>query len=116
MPLPTALADSCLTVNGLPVPILFVSPNQINAQMPFETVGNVSMILRTPGGSSDTFNLEVLPGAPGVFHSGVAGPHPAIPPTIRDSHGQLGTGSEPLHRNPVLVVLLPRLRVSCALA
>src|SRR5260221_10444561 len=104
MPLPTALADSCLTVNGLPVPILFVSPNQINAQMPFETVGNVSMILRTPGGSSDTFNLQVLPGAPSVFHSGVAGAANHVPPIIPGSNRELGTESGPIHRNDRLVI------------
>jgi uncharacterized protein (TIGR03437 family) len=106
MPLPTALADSCLTVNGFPVPILFVSPNQINAQMPFETVGNVSMILRTPGGSSDTYNLQVIPGAPGVFHSGVAGPANDVATIIRNSNGQLVTDSDPVHRNDVLVIFL----------
>src|SRR5260221_11521566 len=105
MPLPTALADSCLTVNGLPVPILFVSPNQINAQMPFETVGNVSMILRTPGGSSDTFNLQVLPGAPGVFHSGVAGPTPHTPPLLPAIQREHGTGSRPHHQTEALLVL-----------
>jgi len=106
MPLPTALADSCLTVNGFPVPILFVSPNQINAQMPFETVGNVSMILRTPGGSSDTYNLQVIPGAPSVFRSGVAGPLTNVPTIIRDSNGQLVTDSDPVHRNDILVIFL----------
>jgi uncharacterized protein (TIGR03437 family) len=106
MPLPTALADSCLTVNGFPVPILFVSPNQINAQMPFESIGNVSMILRTPGGSSDTYNLQVIPGAPSVFRSGVAGPATDVPTIIRNSNGELVTDSDPVHRNDVLVIFL----------
>jgi uncharacterized protein (TIGR03437 family) len=106
IPLPTALADSCLTVNGLPVPILFVSPNQINAQMPFETIGNVSMILRTPGGSSNTFNLQVLPTAPSVFHSGVAGPNSDIPTVIRNANGELVTDSDPIHKNDILVIFL----------
>ncbi|MEO8027220.1 MAG: hypothetical protein ABI823_12140, partial [Bryobacteraceae bacterium] len=73
IPLPTALADSCLTVNGLPVPIVFVSPKQINAQLPFEAVGNVTLIVRTPGGVSDNFNLVILPTAPRIFLSGNAG-------------------------------------------
>lgn len=106
IPLPTALADSCLTVNGLPVPILFVSPNQINAQMPFETVGNVAIILRTPGGSSNNFNLQVLPTAPSVFHSGVAGPNTDIPTVFRNGNGELVTDSDPIHRNDVLVIFL----------
>lgn len=35
IPLPTALGESCLSVNGLSVPMLMVSPTQINAQLPF---------------------------------------------------------------------------------
>jgi uncharacterized protein (TIGR03437 family) len=99
MPLPTALADSCLSVNGLPVPILFVSPNQVNAQMPFEALGNVTLILRTPGGSSDNYNLQVLPGAPSVFRSGTAGPETNLPTVVRADDGLLVTNSHPVHRN-----------------
>ncbi len=99
IPLPTALANSCLTVNGQPVPILFVSPNQINAQMPFESIGNVTLILRTPGGVSNNFNLQVLPAAPSVFMSGVAGPQTNLPTIVRSDNGLLVTDSNPIHRN-----------------
>jgi uncharacterized protein (TIGR03437 family) len=64
------------------------------------------MILRTPGGSSDTYNLQVIPGAPGVFHSGVAGPANDVATIIRNSNGQLVTDSDPVHRNDVLVIFL----------
>ncbi len=106
IPVPTALGDSCLTVNGLPVPLLFVSPNQINAQLPFETIGNVTMILRTPGGVSDNFNLKILPGAPGVFRSGAAGPVTDIPTIIRQSNGELLTASNPIHKGDTIVIYL----------
>ena len=53
IPLPTALANSCLTVNGQPMPLIFVSPTQINAQMPFQAVGDVTVVVHTPGGTSD---------------------------------------------------------------
>lgn len=99
IPIPTALANSCLSVNGLPVPVLFVSPTQINAQMPFEEEGNVTLILRTPGGISNNFNLVVLPNAPSVFLSGAAGPETNIPTIVRNDNGQLVTDSNPIHRN-----------------
>ena len=54
IPLPTALANSCLSVNGQPVPVLFVSPDQVNAQMPFQAIGDVTLILHTPGGTATT--------------------------------------------------------------
>jgi len=106
IPLPTALGDSCLTVNGLPVPMLFVSPGQINAEMPFETVGDVTLVLRTPGGVSDNFNLVVLPGAPGVFQSGVAGPETNIPTIMRSDDNQLVTASNPVHKGDTLIIYL----------
>ncbi len=99
IPLPTALANSCITVNGQPVPILFVSPNQINAQMPYEAVGDVTMILRTPGGVSNNLNLQVLPTAPGVFMSAAAGPETNLAAIVRSDDGLLVTDSHPIHKN-----------------
>ena len=106
MPLPTALGDTCLAVNGVAVPMLFVSPAQINAQLPFQVDGNVTMILRTPGGVSDNFNLMLLPGAPSVFRTGMAGPETGIPTIVRDHNGELVTLSNPIHYNDVLTIYL----------
>jgi len=97
IPLPTALANSCLTVNGLPVPILFVSQNQVNAQMPFQAIGNETLILRTPGGQSDNFNLVIQPNAPSVFLSTV-GANENVASVVRDDDNQLVTPSHPVHR------------------
>jgi uncharacterized protein (TIGR03437 family) len=104
IPLPTAVADSCLTVNGLPVPILFVSPDQINAQMPFSMVGDVTMILHTPGGVSDNYNLTVLPTAPSVFNALLPGLSSPVATIVRNSNGELVTGSNPVHPGDVLVI------------
>lgn len=106
IPVPTALGDSCLTVNGQPMPILFVSPTQVNAQMPFQALGNVTVILWTPGGVSDNFNLTVLPAAPSVFRSGQAGPETNLPTVVRDSNGMLVTASNPLHRDDTAAIYL----------
>jgi uncharacterized protein (TIGR03437 family) len=107
IPLPTALANSCLSVNGQPMPILFVSPNQVNAQMPFQAIGDVTLILRTPGGISDSYNLVILPNAPSVF-LGSAGPETNVPTVVRNDDHQLVTPSNPIHRksNTALVIYL----------
>jgi uncharacterized protein (TIGR03437 family) len=97
IPLPTALANSCLSVDGLPVPILFVSPTQVNAQMPFQAVGDVTLVLRTPGGISNSFNLVIEPNAPSVFY-GTAGPDNNVPTVVRFSDNELITPSHPIHR------------------
>jgi uncharacterized protein (TIGR03437 family) len=106
IPVPTALGDSCLTINGLPVPILFVSPTQVNAQMPFQTVGNVTMILRTPGGVSDNYNLRILPGAPAIFRSGRAGPEENLPTLVRAENNLLITDSNPIRPGDTIVIYL----------
>lgn len=105
-PLPTALGESCLTVNGLPLPVVFVSPGQINGQIPFQVDGNVSLILRTPGGVSDTFNLTILPTAPGVFRNGVAGTRNDLPAVFRAANGLLVTDTNPIHRGDTITIYL----------
>ncbi len=107
MPLPTALANSCLSVNGEPLPVLFVSPTQINAQMPFQAIGDVTLILHTPGGTSDNFNVVIEPNAPSVFLASV-GPNTNVPTVVRYDNNQLVTPSNPIHRksNNALVIYL----------
>ncbi len=106
IPLPTALANSCLTVNGEPMPLIFVSPTQINAQMPKQAVGDVTINVHTPGGISDNFNIVVEPTAPAVFLSGVAGPMTNIPTIIRAANNMLVTDSNPVHPNDTLIIYL----------
>jgi uncharacterized protein (TIGR03437 family) len=107
LPLPTALANSCLSVNGLPVPMLYVSPNQVNAQMPYQAIGDVTLILRTPGGQSDNYNLVIQPNAPSVFLASV-GSETNIPTVVRNDDNELVTPSHPIHRksNTDLVIYL----------
>ncbi|MEP7351921.1 MAG: hypothetical protein ABI824_01685 [Acidobacteriota bacterium] len=106
IPLPTALGNSCMTVNGQPVPILFVSPSQINAQMPFQAVGNTTLIIHTPGGVSDNYNLTVQTNAPAVFFADVAGPGTTFPTVVRAANNLMATDSNPVHRGDVLVIYL----------
>jgi uncharacterized protein (TIGR03437 family) len=104
IPVPTALANSCITVNGQPIPLIFVSPTQVNAQMPFQAVGAETIVVHTPGGTSDNFNLIVQPNAPAVFLSGVAGPATNLPTVVRLGNGLLATDANPINRNDVLVI------------
>ena len=103
-PLPTVLGESCLTVNGLPVPVMYVSPGQINAQLPFAVDGNTQLVLRTPGGASDSFNVTILPAAPSVFRNSVAGPETGIPTVVRNTNGLVVTPSNPIHRGDILTI------------
>jgi uncharacterized protein (TIGR03437 family) len=104
IPLPTALGESCLTVNGVAVPVLFVSGQQINGQLPFNVDGNAQMTLRTPGGISDNFNFSILSAAPSVFRSGTAGPETGLATITRSDNGELITPTNPVHLGDSIVV------------
>jgi uncharacterized protein (TIGR03437 family) len=105
-PLPTALGDSCLSVNGSLAPILFVSPNQVNAQLPYNIDGNVTLTLMTPGGVSDNYMLVINSAAPGVFHTAIEGLGSDVPTVIREKNGLPATPSNPLHRGDYVIIYL----------
>jgi uncharacterized protein (TIGR03437 family) len=104
VPAPTVLGESCLTVNGVPVPMLLASPKQVNAQLPLEVDGAATMVLHTPGGTSNNFSLTVVPAAPSVFRTGVAGPQSGIPTVFRSKNNQLVTPANPIHRGEGIVI------------
>jgi uncharacterized protein (TIGR03437 family) len=104
LPVATALGESCLTLNGAPLPMLFVSPQQINAQLPFDADGSGTLVLHTPGGVSDNYNLTIAPAAPSVFRSGVAGPDTGIATVVRLVNNQLVTPTNPIHPGDQIVI------------
>jgi uncharacterized protein (TIGR03437 family) len=63
------------------------------------------MVLRTPGGVSDNFNLTILPTAPSVFRSAV-GTLTQVPIVVRNANGQLVTPANPIHGDDVLTIYL----------
>ena len=70
IPLPTSIADTSVTINGVPAPLLFESPEQINAQVPWEVAaGTASVVVRTRG-SSWSVNIAVQETGPGLFTNG----------------------------------------------
>jgi uncharacterized protein (TIGR03437 family) len=106
IPLPTALGESCLTVNGTPIPLLFVSSGQVNAQLPFNVAGSATMSIHTPAGISNNFNFGVQSAAPSIFMSGVAGPETGLATIVRADDGQLVTPTNPIHPGDTVVIYL----------
>jgi uncharacterized protein (TIGR03437 family) len=104
IPLPTALAGSCLAVNGVPAPLLFVSSQQVNAQLPASASGTVTLSIHTPGGVSDNFFVPILAAAPTVFRSGTAGPETGLATVFRNDNGQLITPTNPIHPGDIIIV------------
>lgn len=67
-PLPPKLAGTAVSVNGVRAPLLFVSPQQINAQVPFEVQpGDAALVVTTPTRTSAAENVRVAAAAPGIF-------------------------------------------------
>ena len=67
-PLPLSLATTSVSINGTQVPLLYVSPGQVNAQVPYETkVGTAKLVVTSNGVPSASVNFEVAATGPGVF-------------------------------------------------
>jgi uncharacterized protein (TIGR03437 family) len=64
VPLPTQLNGTSVTVNGIAAPLFYVSPTQINFQIPFG--GYTPVIVHTPAGASDPYPVDGRE-RPGVF-------------------------------------------------
>lgn len=69
VPLATSLANVSVTFNGIAAPLDFVSPGQINAQVPFETpsTGTVNVVVNNNGTLSAPQTVTVSQLSPGIF-------------------------------------------------
>ena len=70
IPLSTALGDvQSVTVNNVAAPLIFVSPGQINAQVPWEVAnsGSASVVVNRAGGSSAAVAAPLGAFSPGIF-------------------------------------------------
>ncbi len=67
-PLPQSLGNVTVTIGNYILPLLFVSPGQINAQLPSELVdGTYTLLVQQTGQSDVSGQLTVSRDAPGVF-------------------------------------------------
>ncbi len=68
-PLPTTLAGTSVTLNGVSLPIFYVSPRQINVQLPspFPLPRPTSVVVITPTGASEPVPVEQVSGPFGIF-------------------------------------------------
>lgn len=102
-PLPTELAGVSVEVNGAAAPLIFVSPNQINFQMPFEAAGSSSVEIRAvrDGVAGPVVQAAVSTFAPQVF----ANPNTGEPIVIRQD-GSLVDAAHPAVDQDVLTIFL----------
>jgi uncharacterized protein (TIGR03437 family) len=102
LPLPTTLGSTQVLINGQPVPLDYVSPTQINAQMPIETpVGApVTISVINAGQRGNTTALNAFSAAPGIF---TYGQNQAV---VQNRDLSVNSPSNPAHPGDVVVAYL----------
>jgi uncharacterized protein (TIGR03437 family) len=66
-PLPFSVAGVSATVNGLAAPLTYVSPSQINLQIPYEAGAGPAVLGIDNNGQVAGFAFQIAPAAPAVF-------------------------------------------------
>ena len=104
VPLPTLLAGTQVTVGGVPAPLFYVSPTQIDFQVPFEAPlnGNASVVVIQNGTPSPVQAVTTTEYAPAVFtyYRTVT----ALDPIIVHADNTLVTPSSPASAGETLVM------------
>ena len=74
LPLPSAVNGTSVTIGGLPAPLYYVSPGQINAQIPFELTagGQYQVVVNANGALTTPQTIQLTQADPAVlqFNSG----------------------------------------------
>lgn len=101
VPLPSNISGTQVFVNGGLVPLFFVSPGQINAQMPYEvSPGQMTVVVRTGAGDSAAATATVNAVAPGLFQFGN---NRAI---VQNPDGNLNDSSHPANNGDFVIAYL----------
>jgi uncharacterized protein (TIGR03437 family) len=67
VPLPATLAGVTATVNGVTAPLYYVSPGQINLQIPDSIAPGTAVVAINNNGQSASASMTVAAAAPGIF-------------------------------------------------
>ncbi len=102
LPLPSALAEVCATVNNLAIPLLRVSNNRIDAQLPYEVSGTANVTITGPGGRSAPFSFTAPATALAVFVNRESGDAPLI---YRAADNSLVGPNNPIRPDDTLLIL-----------
>ena len=125
LPLPATLSGVAATVNGIPAPFYYVSPTQLNLQIPYSVGAGPAVLGVNNNGQVASFVFSVAASAPGIF-TDPANPR-ALVPLAGGKRGDtllafitgegevfpaLPTGATPFIGTPVALLPQPLLPVS----
>lgn len=104
VPLPTQFGGVSVTVNGIPAPLFFVSPGQINLQTPFAVQGpSATIVVTNNGQTSNPVEVPVAATSPGVFSVQQTGFGPGI---VTHADFSLVNAQNPAHLGEVVIIFL----------
>jgi uncharacterized protein (TIGR03437 family) len=80
-PLPYSLGGVSAAVNGIAAPLAYVSPTQVNIQIPYEAGAGPAVLGIDNNGQIAGFQFQISASAPGIFAdaNGYLSPTPAVP-------------------------------------
>ena len=91
----TSVSGTEVRIGGVLSPLLYVSPTQINAQVPYEVAaGTQPITVTSPGGTSGAQNLTVSAVSPGIFA------------VVKNSDFSLTTPTNPARAGDALAIFL----------
>jgi uncharacterized protein (TIGR03437 family) len=109
VPLPTTLADvTSVTFNNVTAALFYVSPLQINAQVPWNVLpagtasGTVSVVVTRSTGTSPAQNVPIVAALPGIFTVSQTGVGQAI--ATNNADGDIATTASPISVGDYLIV------------
>jgi len=102
-PLLQTLQNVTVRIDDAFLPLVFVSPQQINAQLPYATAqGSHTVVVQWQGMPATSAPIPVVRNAPGLFNSGT--PAQSIGAFVRADGTPVTTGN-PAHANEIVSVL-----------
>jgi uncharacterized protein (TIGR03437 family) len=87
VPLPVTMAGVAATVNGVEAPLYYVSPTQLNIQVPWQTAGGPATVTVNNNGKVASQSFNVTSASPGIFTD----QNKNIVPNNTAAHGQITT-------------------------
>ena len=100
--LPGSLNGVSATIAGITAPFYFVSPTQLNVQVPFEvSAGMQPLVVTTAGGMSAALNIAVGTVAPSIFIVNAANSQGAV---VKNSDFSLVTAANPVTAGDIIVI------------
>jgi uncharacterized protein (TIGR03437 family) len=66
-PLPLQLSGVTVAVNGIAAPLYYVSPTQVNLQIPYSAAAGSAAVTVSYNGQTTTANINIAANSPGIF-------------------------------------------------